>query len=140
VETPVHRQFNEVDFFAENIRPVGAQLVTDAAVIRRKVVRHHAGVVKEAEFDQQTHRVWAEIGGGRTVADWRLARDATDTLAAAFQDATLFVRFDRRRILVAVPVVADLASGIGDTFYQVGKRIDRVAGNEPGRGHLIPTE
>jgi hypothetical protein len=35
---------------------------------------------------------------------------------------------------------ADLVAGVGDHLHLLGECLDRVAGDEPRRGHVVPVE
>ena len=82
---------------------------------------------------QQLDRALREAAGRAAVAARPDAGGGLDAADAALDHCHLLVAIELPRVLVAVAVVPDLVALGGDAPAHLGKRFDRVPGDEPGR-------
>ena len=87
--------------------------------------------------EQKPERIRAETAGGRPVPAGCTASQILDEGNTPFQDRTLFFDFQTRGVLVAIAVVPNLVPLSDQALAFQRKRLDRVAGNKPGRFDVV---
>ena len=150
VEVPAGRDLDQVGLLAadERLHPLLGLLrvvdlrprVADADVVGVEVLVHQGVVVLDAVLEEQLVRDVGELPPRRDVAGRAAAADLLDQADALDQDSFLLLRGHRDRVLVRVPVHADLVAGVDDHLRLLGEGLDRVAGDEPGRLQALTLE
>ena len=150
VQVPAGRDLDQVGLLAalERHHPLLGLLrvvdlrprVADADVVGLEVLVHERVVVLDPALEQELVGDVGELPPRRHVAGRALARHALDEVDALVEHGGLLLAAHRDRVLVGVAVDPDLVTRRDDLLGLARERLDRVAGDEPGRPELVPPE
>ncbi len=105
-----------------------------------EVVVHERVVVLDPALEQQLVRDVRELPPRRHVPGRPPSRHLLHEPDALVEDGHLLLTRHRDRVLVGVPVDADLVAAVDDQLRLCRERLDRVPGDEPGRLELVSRE